>query len=69
MQKFNESFRKILEGLADGSFERPGMGTGPNINFNGSLPAGFKGSGPAGIAPGQTDFVKIKINKKKKKTT
>jgi len=69
MQKFNANYKKILEQLDGGNFERPGMGTGPNMNFGGVTPSGFKGSGPAGVAPGETTLVKIKINRKKKKTT
>ena len=38
---------------------------GPNINFPGPLPAGFKGAGAPGIAPGAETPVKIKITKKK----
>jgi hypothetical protein len=38
-----------------------------NVNTTGPLPTGFKGSGPAGIAPGGTSTVLLKIPKKKKK--
>ena len=69
MENFNNSFKKIIEGLAGGNFERAGIGDGPNIDFNGNLPSGFKGSGTAGIAPGETSFIKIKIKNKKKKST
>jgi hypothetical protein len=37
-----------------------------NINSTGSLPVGFKGSGPAGIAPSSTSTILIKSPKKKK---
>jgi hypothetical protein len=39
--------------------------SGPNINFTGPVPAGFKGAGASGIAPGAETPVKIKITKKK----
>jgi len=37
-----------------------------NINTVGSLPVGFKGSGPAGIAPSSMSTILIKKPKKKK---
>ena len=46
---------------------RPAPSPGPNINFKGAIPAGFKGAGPQGIAPGQQDQVIIKVTPKKKK--
>ena len=45
---------------------RPMPSPGPNVNFTGPLPTGFKGAGPVGIAPGAETPVKIKISKKKK---
>ena len=46
---------------------RPAPSPGPNINFRGPVPSGFKGAGPQGIAPGQQDQVIIKLTTKKKK--
>lgn len=38
-----------------------------NVNTTGPLPTGFKGSGPAGIAPNGMSTVLVEIPKKKKK--
>lgn len=46
---------------------RPMPSPGPNINFSGPLPVGFKGAGVPGIAPGAEQPVLIKLPKKKKK--
>jgi hypothetical protein len=40
---------------------------GPNVNGAGALPTGFKGAGPAGIAPGNMSMILIKAPKKKKR--
>lgn len=40
---------------------------GPNVAGVGSLPTGFKGAGPAGIAPGGMSTILIKAPKKKKR--
>ena len=40
---------------------------GPNVDGVGPLPTGFKGSGPAGIAPSNMSTVLLKWPKKKKK--
>lgn len=69
MKAFNTAIKKILEGLADGSFSRPGQGAGPNIDVRGSIPSGFKGAGPQGIAPGKESTLLIKLNKKKDQRT
>lgn len=66
MKRFEEALKEIYEGIANGSFDRPGQGTGPNINVTGSLPAGFKGAGLPGIAPGQESTLFLKVTKKKK---
>lgn len=66
MRQFEEKLKEIYEGIANGSFDRPGQGTGPNINFTGDLPSGFKGAGSPGIAPGQQSTLLLKVNKKKK---
>ena len=66
--KFDRVVAKIYE-----DFNMPPKPLGPktyrgkNIDFRGSLPAGFKGAGPTGIAPGQQDQVVIKLVTKKKK--
>lgn len=39
---------------------------GSNMDVRGSLPTGFKGAGPQGIAPGREDQLLIKVTKKKK---
>lgn len=69
MSTFNETIVKIYEGLANGSFDRPGQGTGPNIDSRGVIPSGFKGSGPQGIAPGKESTLLIKLSKKKDQRT
>lgn len=69
MSKFNKTIDAIYEGLADGSFARPGQGTGPNINVRGAIPTGFKGAGPQGIAPGKESLLLIKVDKKKDQRT
>jgi hypothetical protein len=38
-----------------------------NVNSTGPLPVGFKGSGPAGIAPGGMSTIMVKMPKKKKR--
>jgi hypothetical protein len=48
---------------------RPAPSPGPNIDFRGPMPTGFKGSGPQGIAPGQENQILIKANKKKNQRT
>lgn len=70
-----KSFKRFLEDFniypkSKYIYGRPAPTPGPNINFSGPLPSGFKGSGIPGIAPGSEGFVAIKIpkNKKKKKT-
>jgi len=63
--KFDDSIKKIYEGLGNGSFDRPGQGTGPNIDDRGLLPQGFKGANLPGIAPSSGTGILIKVNKKK----
>jgi hypothetical protein len=67
-------FKKFIENIKEGfnifpkarTIQRRSMPSpGPNINFPGPLPAGFKGAGAPGIAPGAETPVKIKITKKK----
>lgn len=70
--KFNSLVIKLLEDFnvypqARNIQGRPAPSSGPNIDFRGPLPAGFKGAGPQGIAPGQQDQVVIKLISKKKK--
>lgn len=49
---------------------RPAPAPGPNINFRGPTPQGFKGANLPGIAPdaGQTVLIKLPKKKKKKST-
>jgi len=70
--KFNSLVAKLLEDFnvypqTRNIQGRPAPSPGPNINFRGPLPSGFKGAGPQGIAPGQQDQVVIKMVTKKKK--
>lgn len=70
--KFDSVVTKLLEDFnvypqAKNIQGRPAPSSGPNIDFRGSLPTGFKGAGPQGIAPGQQDQVVIKLITKKKK--
>jgi hypothetical protein len=44
----------------------PNTFRGSNMDVRGSLPTGFKGAGPQGIAPGREDKLLIKVTKKKK---
>ena len=46
---------------------RPAPSPGPNINFRGPLPTGFKGANLPGIAPDPGQTVLVKVSKKKKK--
>lgn len=70
------NFRKFVEQLKE-DFNifpraraiqgRPMPSPGPNINFSGPLPTGFKGAGAPGTAPGAETPIKIKITKNKKR--
>jgi len=64
---FNKIANKLLSEYS-GSVEglTPAV-RGPSTIMSGPLPAGFKGSGAAGIAPGQQIPIKIKKKKIKKK--
>lgn len=44
---------------------RPMPSPGPNINFTGAIPSGFKGAGSPGIAPGAEQTILLKQSKKK----
>lgn len=46
---------------------RPAPSPGPNIDFRGALPTGFKGANLPGIAPDAGQPTLIKVSKKKKK--
>jgi len=72
MSTFDTVVNKLLEDFniypqSKNIYGRPAPSPGPNINFTGSLPAGFKGAGIPGIAPGQESGVIVAIPKKKKK--
>ena len=60
IEKIYEDFNIFPKPLAPNTFR------GSNIDFRGSLPTGFKGAGPQGIAPGGEDQLLIKVTKKKK---
>jgi len=67
--KFNTVVSRLLEDFniypqAKNIQGRPAPVPGPNVDFRGAIPTGFKGSGPQGIAPGQQAQVLIKVNKK-----
>jgi len=70
--QFNKEIQKILEGYnvfprAKAIQGRQAPVPSKNINFTGSVPAGFLGAGPAGIAPAAVSPVLVKWPKKKKK--
>ena len=72
MNKFDKECLKILEGFnvypkAKGVNGLPPPMPSTNVNSQGAIPTGFKGSGPTGIAPSATSTVLIKFPKKKKK--
>jgi len=70
-----KSFRAFLQSLGEdfNVFPRAKatqrgsvLSPGPNINFTGPLPAGFKGAGAPGIAPGAETPIKLRLPKNKK---
>jgi hypothetical protein len=70
--RFQQTFLKILEDYniyprATAIQGRQAPVPSKNVNSHGPVPSGFKGSGPAGIAPTSTSQVLIKWPKKKKK--
>lgn len=72
LNSFNSEIEKILEGFnvyprARAIQGRQAPVEGPSVSGVGSLPTGFKGSGPAGIAPSGMSTILIKVPKKKKK--
>ena len=69
---FNQRVNQLLEDFniypqARHIYGRPGPSPGPNINFSGPLPVGFKGGGIPGISGGAESTVIVKLPKKKKK--
>lgn len=65
--KFNKIYDSIIKETIT-SVPMYGAGVGKNIDFRGSLPTGFKGAGPQGIAPGAIDSILLRLpNKKKRK--
>jgi hypothetical protein len=50
---FNTTVNKILEDFNVYPHARAPVASGPNIDFRGSLPAGFLGGGLPGINPTQ----------------
>ena len=70
--KFIDLVNKLLEDLnvypqAKNVYGRPAPSPGPNINFRGSVPQGFKGANVPGIAPDDGQAVLIRLPKKNKK--
>lgn len=67
--RFNLVVSKLLEDFNIFPKAKNIAGTGPNINFRGPLPTGFKGANLPGIAPssGEPVLIKLPKNKKKKK--
>ena len=70
--KFDSEIKKILEDFniyprARAIQGRQAPVPAQNVNSVGSLPTGFKGSGPAGIAPSGIATILVKEPKKKKK--
>jgi len=68
----NFKFDDLVTGLLEdfNVFPRakgPNTFIGKDMSPQGSLPAGFKGAGLPGIAPGQQEMVLLKLSKKKKK--
>jgi len=69
--KFNSVVSKILEDFniypqARNIQGRPPPSPGPNVDFRGPQPTGFKGANIPGIAPDSGEGILIKVNKKKK---
>ena len=69
---FDSEIKRLLEGFniypkARAIQGRQAPVPAQNVNTTGPLPTGFKGSGPAGIAPSAMSTVLVKIPKKKKK--
>ena len=72
ISNFDSKIQKLLEDFnvyprAKKIDSRPAPLAGKNINFSGPVPAGFKGAGIPGIAPGQESTVLVKLPEKKKK--
>jgi hypothetical protein len=72
LNKFESEIQRILEDFniypkARAIQGRQAPVPAQNVNSTGPLPTGFKGSGPAGIAPGGMATILIKTPKKKRK--
>ena len=70
--QFDKEIQKILEGhnvypRAKAIQGRHAPVPSKNVIHHGLVPSGFKGSGPAGLAPSSTSHVLVKWPKKKKK--
>ena len=70
--QFDKEIEKILEGhnvypRAKAIQGRQAPVPSRNVTHHGLVPSGFKGSGPAGLAPSSTSMVLMKWPKKKKK--
>jgi len=70
--QFENQVKKLLEDFnifpkARAIQGRPRPAPGPNIDFRGPLPTGFKGANLPGIAPDAGEQVIIKLPKRKTK--
>jgi hypothetical protein len=65
--KFDEIYLKLLEDFNIPPKVKHVQGYGPNVNFRGAQPRGFKGANTPGIAPDAGEQILIKLPKKKKK--
>lgn len=66
---FDRLISKILEDFNIAPRPKNVAGTGPNINFRGAMPRGFKGANVPGVAPDGGEQMLIRWPKKKKKKT
>lgn len=66
---FDSLVLKLLEDFNIAPRPKNVAGTGPNIDFRGAQPRGFKGANLPGIAPDAGEQLLIRLPKKKKKKT
>lgn len=65
--KFDILVKQVLEDFNIYPKPKHVAGSGPNIDFRGPLPTGFKGANVPGIAPDSGEQVILRLPKKKKK--
>lgn len=65
--KFDSLVQRIIEDFNIYPKQKHVSGSGPNIDFRGPLPTGFKGANLPGIAPDSGEQLIIKLPKKKKR--